>query len=114
MLDFKFIGNSPHITCKSKWEGVDGYDIYFHSKFKKFLVFELFEDVVVGKSCETFLSVYEFICENVPNVENKKHQNMIFNYPTTWEPQKRGRLKWEIDEGNICRDSVKTLLLMLL
>lgn len=122
---FVFINRNPHIVVKPKDPKLESLDVYYHKGFKKFLLFEIQEDVVtcgkitqvVGKTCMNFRELYEHLleatCETFTSHDSSgTEDNIEFKFPTTWPSKSKGQLFHTLD--HFTDDSLKTLLLMLL
>lgn len=108
---FDFVGNDPHLVIRPKSPDIESIDIYYNKGLQKFLVFDITEDVVIGKASGDFRETYAYILENIARDSG---DHLVFNYPTTWAPEKKGRLLYEMDDAVWKHNSIKNLLLMLL
>ena len=114
-----FIGKDAHILIRPKDKRIETIDIYYNKDLKKYISFNITEYNVVGAFRGGFKETYTYIMKNIDRTtifrkNNKVVEHVIFEYPTTWAAEKKGRLLYEIDDAVWKDDSIKNLLLMLL
>jgi len=111
MLD---ILDRSHITFKPKNKELESIDVYYSPGFRKYTVFEIGHEEVIGSSAVGFKDVGQHILDTVDATNVETEANLEFHRGKKWDVSREERLQRLLEDCKGSDDFIFELLLMLL